>query len=1521
VTSTDEELRVLLGDRPFRILTVLAGATTPVSGRALGRSLGISPTTASTALARLKQAGFAVSDRAGRSNLWRLDRSNATIRRWLAEAATSTVREEERRPLQLSAVIFTALQLEYNAVVAHLPDRESVRVDTTRFEAGIFRGDAADWKVYVAEIGPGNTATGVEVASAAAALDPALVLFVGVAGSVKPDDLCRGDVIIADRVYNIHSGKDTWSDAEGSLHLPRPVSFPAAHGIVQLAMAVRRENWTTELAGIYPTAEALNINGKSPHAEIKAIAAGEVVHADNRSQLMEKVRRQLNDVGAVDMESFGLYEAAHVKNLPALAIRGISDSVGDKQPGTDANWQPRAASHAAGFAFALLRKAEPEDFGSRNAPSPEPSNSDQSPQEMLLRLPPPVALAYDWAFPIAGERARTVLNELVALGGQPATWLSRFRHRPPELFRGNGSAPLWVLVAEFADSHEHQTASWLYEEAAGRVEDEVLRAYLYSLGSVSASRERDSAKSTELLARAEAASPDGNPFWNYLRVALLPDAAAVLVATPPLVGALDLAVAVPALTAAAVPNSDKDRDSNLAAFVDEFAERHPALLEQMRLTVALGTAMALQEVGHLGAAQMLAERLTEGMPAYQAGQESKSALSALIGPRSSNVLLLLARILFTRAADRSNREMGFDRDSALARAEDLALTARDRRRDWGGPTGEVLAIAAQARAATGDIRGALRLLVPPPEGTAGAAEAGSQPVVRLAAQLAVGLGNIDRALELAARIEDPIERHLATALALTLRSDSHPEAVAEYRKVLAGTPTTARVDQQIRALLGLSMVTTLSDRELGLLDQLDAESADLIRAQAFLTAGRTSEAQILARQYESDAAIQIRVDCLVSQGRSADAIRALETHVDRRGGEHFLLQAAVIALSADITDEASRLASRVTSSSNAARRRAAHEILIDIAARQGKWEVILSETQRLLSDDEIAESDASRAASTIKYRWVQTHALHQLRRMDQAFEVVRAEPRLGPTNLDQARLVASILRTIAPSVTETGKPTTSEHGQVTQAEVLSAVTEAAQAFPDDEELVATAVMTAFSMPAAEPPDPGLMVKARALLQQFFDRFPDSRLIQTVPTGDELSGLKSFLHQHLAPRAQAVEDLRRRAWVGQIPISVCTSVINRSYAEALICNSIGCYVLRSPDERITAEEVEAARQSLDGTVVVDTSSLVLSAVVLGTVTHLRSHFERLLVTAPQRDDILATRAMLTTRAAGSLGWDLSSGRPTFVEYDAVITDRWAANAEELSAALERCDIVADPPYAGDPRSLMWTAPIRAAVERGVSLIADDAALRAAARSEGVAAFGSLQLLEALIGSGRLPSSAREDSYQRLMQVRAAELPLLDRLLGIARDEEWRPTGYAAFMLARPTTWTPPSSGWQKYMDLIRGLPHKKPDEIGGWCGSALSGLSLVAPPQTLPIAASALIAWTTLELRDAAVLPPLLAAAEQVVALFAPDTDLLRGVVYHFVATLREGTPPDVAARVILPLFAALEREAHTRALSYFFTMP
>jgi hypothetical protein len=1143
--------------------------------------------------------------------------------------------------------------------------------------------------------------------------------------------------------------------------------------------------------------------------------------------------------------------------------------------------------------------------------------------EILKRLPPPVALVCEWALPIAGDRVGAALEELAKLNGDPAAWLSRFRHRTPPLFHGDDSNALWVLLAVFADAHEDRAASWLYEQAAGRyAADGVFSAYLYCRAAAAASRGPTPETAGELLACAEAVAPAGRRLWEFFRAAFGFDVPALATATVAVSRALDVVFPVPVLQALrSGPVPEQEPDDEFGAFIEELAKPHPAFLEQIRLVAVFAAVAVLQRTpGQTGSAQMLLEELAGGMPGYGEDQAATAALSALTGPRSSNIPLELAKTLCMRAADRSGKDMSFDRDTALARAVELALVARDRRLAWGGPSGEALAVAAQARAASGDVRAALQMLLLPPAGTALTAEAASQAVIRAAAEMAVGIGDIERALELAARIDDPLERRLATALALTLRSDSHREAAAEYRVALGEQAIAERVDQQLRALLGLSMVAELGDGELGLLRQLDPEMADMVQAQSFLTAGRVSQAQLLARRYpDSDAALQIRVSCLLSLDKAPDAVSALESYATRRADERFLLQAALLALSSGAAAEAARLARRLASGNDPVRRRAAREILIDAASSRGDWDTILAEARRLVGDQAVADADPERGKSLSKYRWAQVHALHELRRMDEACEIIRAEPRLVPADASQARLVVSVLQSIAPSVVGGTVGESAGHG-ITQGEVLDAVIEAVRVAAGDEELAAAAVMTAVSMPDSEPPDFSVMIKARQLHQQFFDRFPDSMRLRLVPTDDSLSGLQEFLRAEVAPAAQAAQQLHREVIAGRIPVSVYASVFGRDYAETLIRSTAGCYVIQYPDDRIFDQETDAARRALDGTVVVDISALFLAPVVLGESTELGVHFERLLVTASQRDDILQARSSLMMRSPGWLGWDPVSERPAFAQYEPQVTERWAREAEDLASALRWCEIAADPPPdSDDPRHAAWSAPIRLARERGFSLVADDAALRAAARSEGIPAFGSLQLLSVLIGNQALPASAFDESCERLAKIRAADLPVRRHLRDIAEDDDWNPAGYAGFLLQRPVTWTPLARGWHEYTSLVTALPAKKPEEAAVWCAAAMEGLSLTAPPSAVPAISAALVTWTLLTVRDPAALPPLLAYAEGLAARWAPGADMLQAVVQRLADTVRQATPPEIVGRIVLPLLSELDEDRHAKAVQFFFT--
>ena len=1492
-----------------------------MSGRALARSAGVSPTTANSALAQLQKAGFVTSLKTSKATNWYLETRDPTIRNWINESHDPLATEGLVRPL-LSVVILTALKEEYAAVVEHLNEHQSHRAGTTRFEVGKYIGDWCDWTVYVGEIGPGNSRAAAEITNVANLIKPQLVMFVGVAGSVKPHDVGRGDLVIADRVYNIHSGKDIINDGV-SEHLSRPLSYLATHGVIQLARSVRQRDWTSDFESVYPGQAILNIKGVSPRVEIRSIAAGEVVHGDVRSALMEKVRTNLNDVAAVDMESAGVYEAAHVHVLPALAIRGISDCIGDKQAASDAEWQPRAAKYAATFAYALLRFADEQDFSGPTIQEPElPGESESdtsSARELLFRLPPAVSTAYFSAVKHFGPDADDILRQLESCGSQPATWLSRFRHRPSAIFKQENSGPLWLIVAVFAESHEHATSVWLYEQAAERAGDSVEGSYLLLRAAISAYKRSDLAGANRLLESVQLAEPDGEPLWEYFRSAFDQDLEAVLMSLRSLAEIFNLGFSQPVLES--LGKSDgKSSDSKFQAFLLEFGMVHPSLFEQLRREVALETGNALASAKKLQAAQVLLEGLSDGLPIFKGLEDSPAIASAEYGTRSSSVLLNLSKVLLSRAATPTSREPGFNAGAALARAAELALTARDRRLDWFGPTGDALSIAAQARASSGDTKGALSLLLLPPEGTANPQEASSESVVCLASELAVGCGNVELALELAKKIKDPVERRIAVGLGLTLRPDTHPEAASELRAALDDPLILTRIDQEMRALLTLSMVDALNEVELSRLEKFDSEIANIIRAQTFLTAGRTNEAQVLARQYpDNDVAVQIRVEGLLSQGKVSDAIAILEKHGKKHGEDHLLIRAAIVALTSGMADEASRLALLTSTSVEPSQRRMSGEILLDVASANANWEQVLIETNRLLNDVTFANSDPEREKSVIKYRWAQVHALYQLQRTEDAYRVLREQPRLEVQDNKQARLVASIVHSIAPLVTEENENARAE--LATQAEILTILVELSRSFPEDEELQAATIIASLSMPVDDAPDPALLTKARQLQEHFFAKFPQSQLIRMLPMDEEMAGITEFLRSNLAPTAKSQENLRRQALSGQIPMSVFTSSLRRSYAEGLIRGAVGCYVIQGTDVQVSVEEVEVARRSLNESVVVDTSALYLSRKVFEKSNEVLSRFENLIMTSSQRDDVLSARASLRVRSTGSLSWDPVSDRPTMRRFDGETTERWATESAELANAAEYCKIVPDPLFDGVLIEGMWSSPIRLAKEQGLALFADDAALRSIAKAEGVPAFGSLQLLTALIDNGDLPHTTIQDAYERLMTIRAAELPLHDHLLNLARKEAWSPASYSGFLFTRPHTWSPPQSGLEKYMELIRELPDRNPDLVAGWMSNAMFGLCMVTPPPLLRTAVGTLVGWTALAINLPDALPTLIEQSSRVVGQFTSDVDVLESTVNHLVLSVRQISKPEDVAKIVLGLLSGLSGEAHEKAVKQFLQSP
>lgn len=244
---------------------------------------------------------------------------------------------------QRTAVIFTALPVEMTAVSEHLePNTVDDIVMDYVFEVGEFQDSGESWTVAVVELGPGNVETAAIVLTAANHFHPDVMLFVGIAGTLKADDAGLGDVVAGSAVSWSERAKETTG---GRLH--RPLAVDASHLLTQVARKIARRNtWQ-------PRRKPVGDSGASYKAVVGQIASGEELVAAPEKK--DSLRALLSDAVAVENEGYGFSHAARRagRNLEFMVIRGISDAADDTK--TD-DFHRIAATSAAAFAFELLAR-------------------------------------------------------------------------------------------------------------------------------------------------------------------------------------------------------------------------------------------------------------------------------------------------------------------------------------------------------------------------------------------------------------------------------------------------------------------------------------------------------------------------------------------------------------------------------------------------------------------------------------------------------------------------------------------------------------------------------------------------------------------------------------------------------------------------------------------------------------------------------------------------------------------------------------------------------------------------------------------------------------------------------------------------------------------------------------------------------------------------------------------------------------------------------------------------------------
>ncbi len=236
------------------------------------------------------------------------------------------------------AVVLTALDIEYNAVRAHLTDLKPECLESgTRYEIGTVRGTSCRVVIGVTEAG--NSSAAVLVERAIQRYVPVALLFSGVAGAIK-DSINLGDVVVGSKIYAYQSaaGEDDGLKA-------RPQVWPLNHAVSETARFVAsNDSWSKRLL----------LAGDVPRVTRAPIAAGDVVQKSRISREAAWIRQHYNDTAAIEMEGAGVAEAGRLNSVPVGVVRGISDRAdGGKTVANDEHWQPRAAAHAAAFAVEL----------------------------------------------------------------------------------------------------------------------------------------------------------------------------------------------------------------------------------------------------------------------------------------------------------------------------------------------------------------------------------------------------------------------------------------------------------------------------------------------------------------------------------------------------------------------------------------------------------------------------------------------------------------------------------------------------------------------------------------------------------------------------------------------------------------------------------------------------------------------------------------------------------------------------------------------------------------------------------------------------------------------------------------------------------------------------------------------------------------------------------------------------------------------------------------------------------------
>ncbi|MFI6687116.1 DUF4365 domain-containing protein [Streptomyces sp. NPDC050485] len=816
-------------------------------------------------------------------------------------------------------------------------------------------------------------------------------------------------------------------------------------------------------------------------------------------------------------------------------------------------------------------------------------------------------------------------------------------------------------------------------------------------------------------------------------------------------------------------------------------------------------------------------------------------------PGSSTAQVLMAKMLLARLS--THKSPGRDRD--LRRASRLAEAARADRRRWDGPSEVAAEVLLQARILQSDVDAALAVACPGPEGEATDREAASARLTAVGARIAYQAGQLEAGANLAAASTAATPLYAAELAAA--RADATGATDDERRRLWTEALTAAETDEQ--RFVAVQRLTQLGEWPIPALE--DFRAADLIApdvhavmaAKAHERRGDLAEAarQLRPHQHSSVFAVTALADILEGDGKPHEAAAVLKQAAGRLSDLNLDLKSLDILHRAGDTEAAERQALLLLARPGLPRamRLRLHYNLMRHANQAKDWATAGEHAENGLDEILQAEPDTDAAAlvhhdtMALEFAWGKVGFLYNMRLWDKAWAAWdRYQPE--PTNMQEALIWIHLLRR---------QPWTERN--------IGALLDLRAKFADDDEVSTQALDSVNrALAVANDPEsaqwgalwseelpPETLTDLRSLAARAMDdyqaRHPNGGLttVAGIPDAETLRALLTAAEVRTQAHHQICQAIRD----GDAVLGLAASSIEGLYTQSLIQRAAGMLPACSTDPAVNEAECLAADQALDGTVVLDPSVLVITALLPGRWDALRAHFTTVQLPDVCMDDILRTEENIGRLLASSFTAGLAANDST-VETTTLTTAAKQHLSAQIGAVVSAASAVTLVPvteltaveaaFSGgdlpgpDVATLRlqvegpWAAPLELALSKRLPLWSDDGFMRETARTAGIPAFGTVALTHTLVKQDRLPD-AREDDNVRLLRAFVVDIPLEpDFALSQAEAEGWR-TGSVAAALSRPAPWHR-SDTLATWAQIASAVASHAPEQLAPWLFLASQG---------------------------------------------------------------------------------------------------